>query len=171
MYRIFRTRYGFTLIELLIALTLVFILVGAVLMVYDTGFKAFYTQEKGSTLQSQAAQVVAAFSGDLRGATSLTSATATAATFTADTDANGVDESIGYSWSGTAGDDLVRASTASVSVAHSVQSLALSYYDASENLLSFPATASQVRRVGFDLTLSDGDEAFRVRSSARLRNL
>ncbi|MBI2095316.1 MAG: hypothetical protein HYT89_04030 [Candidatus Omnitrophica bacterium] len=162
---------GFTLIELLIALALVFILIGAVLMVYVTGFRAFGAQERGSALQGQAAQAVAALSADLRGATSLAGAGAAAVTFTADTDADGVDEGIEYSWSGTAGDDLVRAAAASVPAAHSVQSLVFSYYDAGDNLLDFPVTASQVRRVGFDLTLSEADEVFRLRSSARPRNL
>lgn len=175
MRRIFNPRgresAGFTLLELLITLVLVFIMTGTVFMVYDIGFRTFYSQEKRSSLKNKAAQAAAALSGDLRRATSLTSAQAAALTLTQDTDADGVDESIQYAWSGTAGADLVRVAAATVPVAFSVQSVSFSYYDSNENLLSFPVTASQARRVVFDMTVSSAAETFRIRSAARLRSL
>lgn len=162
---------GLTLIELMLTLVLVFALAAAIWMSYQTGFDIFYDQHTRTGGKGEVGRGLVRMAEELRHATSLTSAEQTAFTFTADTDDNGVDESIQYTWSGVVGEALRRIDASTTPLVNSVSSLAFSYYDASNNLLSFPVTASLVKVVSFDLTVTSGDEVFQLRSRARLRNL
>ena len=163
---------GFTLIELIITVVLVVILVGTLWMVFYAGFSTFYNQDTRIRLKGEAGRAFIGLEKELREATSVTSAAAADLTFTLDTDDNGVDETVQYVWSGTAGTALNRVSGgATTPVVSKVNSLALSYYNSADALLSFPVTASQVRAVAVDLTAADGDETFQLRSRMRLRNL
>jgi hypothetical protein len=56
-------------------------------------------------------------------------------------------------------------------VVNYVDSMAFSYYDSNDNLLTFPVTASQVRAVAVTITVTDGDETFTLRSKVKLRNI
>jgi hypothetical protein len=99
------------------------------------------------------------------------SAASSSLTLVIDTDDNGADESVHYVWSGVTGAPLNRISDTTIPMVNSINSLSFSYYDASNNLLPFPVTASQVRLVAIDITAADNDEAFQLRSNIRLRNL
>ena len=167
-----RGRRGFTLIELIITVVLVVILVGALWMVFNTAFGSFYSQDFRVRIKGEAGRAFIRMEKELREATSVTGAQAASLTFTVDADDDGADETVQYVWSGTAGDPLSRTSGgATTPVVSKVTNLALSYYNASNALLSSPVTASQVRAVAFDLTATEGDEAFQLRSRVRLRNL
>ena len=167
---------GLTLLELIITLVLVSVLTGAIYAVYDTGFRTFYTQNTRSGVKGETGRLFLNVAGELRQATSVTSAQAASVTFTLDSDSNGLDETLQYTWSGTAGAPLNRVASSpapsyTIPVVSSVTSAAFSYYDSNDNLLSFPVTASQVRLVAVDLTVTDKDETFHLISKARLRNL
>jgi hypothetical protein len=140
-------------------------------MVYDSGFRPFYSQNTRSGIKGESGRSFVNLARELREATSLTAATQTGVTFTTDTDDNGVNETIQYTWSGTAGTALQRVSGATTPVIQSVNSLAFAYYDSGNNLLSFPVTASQVRVVSLDVTATSQDETFQLRSRTQLRNL
>lgn len=165
------TNHGFTLIELLITVVLVSILLGAVWMVYSVGFKTFYTQRTRTGVRAEVGRTFINIAGELRQATSITGAQATNLSFTLDSDNNGIDEMLQYTWSAVAGEPLNRISSVTTSVVNSVNSLTFSYYDANNNLLSFPVTPSQVRLVAIDIIVTDKDETFHLRSNIELRNL
>jgi len=162
---------GFTLIELTIVVVLVSILLGAIWMVYSVGFKTFYTQWTRTGIKGQVGRMLIKIAGELHQATSLTTAQQTNLNFSADTDNNGVDETIQYIWSGVVGEPLNRISSTTTPVVNSVNSLAFSYYNANNNLLSFPVTPSQVRLVAIDIIVTEKDETFHLRSNIELRNL
>ena len=165
------TNQGFTLIELLITVVLASILLGAIWMVYSVGFKTFYTQWTRAGIKGQVGRTFINIAGELRQATSLTGAQQSSLNFSADTDNNGFDETIQYIWSGVVGEPLNRISNETIPVVNSINSLAFSYYDANNNLLSFPVAPSQVRLVAIDINVTDKDETFHLRSNIDLRNL
>jgi len=172
------TNHGFSLIELLIVLVLISLLLAGIWAVYNSGIKTFASQEGRSTIKSEAGRLFYNISPELRQALSLSAAQANSLSFAWDTDANGVEETIQYVWSGTAGEPLLRVLTSTVpalSTSHpvisAVNSLSLSYYDANNSLLSFPVTASEARAVAIDLQAKDNEEIFPLRTMVRLRNL
>lgn len=162
---------GFTLAELIITMVMVSVLMGAIGLAYNVGFRVFYSHKTRIGGKSEAGRSLSTMAQEVRTAVSVTSAQASSLTFSADTDNDGINESIQYSWSGTAGAPLQRISTLTTLLASSVNSLSLTYYDSNNNLLSFPVTASSVRIVSFDLTVKSQDETFQLRSQTRLRNL
>ena len=172
------TNHGFTLIELLIVLVLVSLLLAGIWAVYNSGVKIFASQEGRSTIKAEAGRLFYNILPELRQAVSLSSAQENSLSFAWDTDANGVEETIQYVWSGTQGEPLNRVLTSTapaLTTTHpaisAVHSLSLSYYDANNNLLSFPVSASAVRAVAIDLQAKDNEEIFPLRSMVRLRNL
>lgn len=177
-FQLRRGKYGFSLIELLIVLALVSLLLVGIWAVYNSGVKIFAFQEARSSIKAQSGRLFYNIAPELRQAVSLSSAQENSLSFAWDTDANGVEETIQYVWSGTQGEPLNRVLTSTVpslTTTHpavsSVNSLSLSYYDANNNLLSFPVTASEVRAVAIDLQAKDNEEIFPLRAMVRLRNL
>lgn len=162
---------GMTLIELLITMVLMFALVAVIWGVFNTGFATTVTESLRTSLKGDSSRGFIKMGNELRRALSVTSAQATSLTFTADTDNDGVDETIQYTWSGIAGEPLNRVSGGTHPLVNSISALSFSYYDSGHNLLSFPVTASQVKSVRADITAADEDESFRLRSEYRLRNL
>lgn len=162
---------GLTLIELMIAIVLVSLFIGAVTLLYKTGFSTFYSQGVRVSGKGGAGRALVNMAQELREATSVTDAQQTSVTFTRDTDGNGTDETIQFTWSGTAGTALNRVASCTQPVVLNVNNLSLSFYDSSNNLLSFPVTASQAKMALIDLTVKEQDETFQLRSQARFRNL
>jgi len=164
-------KFGFTLIELLITIVLVSILLGSIWVVYSVGSKTFYTQWTRTGVKGQAGRTFINIAGELRQATSITGAQATNLSFTLDSDNNGIARTLQYTWSGVVGEPLNRISSVTTPAVDSVNSLAFSYYDENNNLLSFPVTPSQVRLVAIDISVTDKEETFHLRSNIELRNL
>ena len=164
-------RLGLTLIELIITLVLVSLLLLTLTGFFNAGLANVFSQVTRSGAKGESGRAMNLMAQELRQAASMASAAQTNFSITRDTDNNGVDETIQYSWSGAAGQPLNRVSGSTSAIANSVGALSFSYYDGSANLLSFPVTASQVRLVGIQLTLTKGDETFVLRSQVRLRNL
>ena len=160
------------------SVVLVSFLLGAIWMAYNTGLKLFSSQGSRGGIKGQAGRFLINISQELRQASLLTSAQSAGLTFKLDTDNNGVDETIQYSWSGVSAAPLnkvivstVPAFTLTTPVINALNSLSVSYYDANNNLLSFPVTASQVRIAFIDCSAQDNDETFSLRSQIRLRKL
>ena len=167
-----RTDCGVTLIEMMIVIVLVSLLVGVISMVYQAGFSTFYTHNLRIGVKGESSRAFFTMGQELRQADSLVTAQQTSLSFTADTDSNGSDETIQYSWTGGAGSALQRISGgATTTLINSVNSLAFSYYDAGNNLLSFPVTVSQVKMIRINVTVTSQDETFALRSQVNLRNL
>lgn len=163
---------GLTLFELMTTLALMAALFAVLWMVYQTGFGIFHSQMIRIGAKGEASRCLIRMEEELRHATALTAAQQTSVSFSADTDDNGVSETIQYAWSGTAGTALNRTSgTSTTPLVNFVEDLAFSYYDANNSLLSFPVTVSQVKALGIDFTAKDEDETFQLRSRVRLRNL
>jgi hypothetical protein len=154
-----------------IALVLISGFSAAVWSAYRTGFLTLYSEITRWRIKGEAGQALARLSEDLRLAESLTAAAAGDLTLTRDTDDDGDDDSVQYSWSGVSGDPLNRVADVTVPVLNALSSLAFSYYDSGGNLLSFPVTASQVRLVSVELTTAAEDETLKLRSEIRLRKL
>ena len=176
MSRISRSNEGFTLMELMITIVVTSILLGAIYLVYDTGFRTTYQQWTRTGAKGEVGRAMINMGNELRQATSVTSAAATDVTFTVDWDNNGSDETVQYTWGGAAGNPLNRVQSAPAPaytqlVVNSVNSASFTYFDVNNNLLGFPVTASQVRLVSLDLTVLDKNETFELRSKFRLRDL
>lgn len=171
MFRTHKYQTGFTLIELVITILLVSFLLVAVWMVYDAGFKVFYGQARRSGITPEVEKALSEFGKDLREALSVTAAAEASLTITADTDSNGASDTIQYTWGGIPGDPFNKITAVTRPMIHSVSNLAISYYDANNDLLPFPVTVSQVRRVEINITVTSGSESFTVRSSTIFRCL
>ena len=174
--RLFVGSAGFTLIELMITIVLTSILLGAIYLVYDTGFRTTYQQWTRTGAKGEVGRVMINMGNETRQATSLTAATATSFTFTLDSDNNGLNETVQYTWGGVAGNPLNRVQSVPAPaftqlLVNSVNSASFTYFDVNNNLLGFPVTASQVRLVSLDLTVLDKDETFELRSKFQLRDL
>jgi hypothetical protein len=153
-------------------------MLGAIMMVYTTGFNVFYSQEGRAGVKSEGGRFLAHLSKELRLASSFTGAQSANMTFSLDTDDNGVDETVFYAWNGTQGAPLNKTITSTVpsftlisQVINSVGSLSFAYYDANNALLPFPVNASDVRLIAVNVTAVDNDETVPLRSNIKLRNL
>lgn len=160
-----------TLIELMITMALMFALVGVLWGIFNTGFTTAVTESLRSSIKGESGRGIITLGSELRQALSVTTAQAANITFTADTDDDGAAESIQYIWAGAAGNPLNRVAATTFPLVNSVSTVSFSYYDSNNNLLAFPVTASQVRVVGIDITVTNENETFRTRSQVRLRNL
>lgn len=171
MPRIFN-RSGLSLIEMMITLVLVSCILGAVWVVYDAGFRTYFDQSGRVGVKAEIGRTFAHWSQELRQAQGVSAAQQASFIFTADMNGDGAFEAIEYSWSGTAGDPLQRMEGSTIHpFVNAVDSMSFSYYDSGNNLLSFPVTAGDVRRVILNLTVQNQDEALTLRSQVRLRNL
>ena len=103
-----QTPKGLTLIELLISSLLISIMLGAIWMIFHTGYTVFYGQYARQNIKDQASYAFLTMTNELHQAPSVTAATATSVTFTADLNNDGVNETVQYTWSGTAGQPLNR---------------------------------------------------------------
>ena len=167
---------GLTLIELLISGLLVSIILGAIWMTYNTGVKVFYYQWTRTGVKGEVARALQNFSTELRQATFpsavfVVSTTDTNLTFQLDTNNDGVDETIQYTWSGTIGAPLNKITTVTIPVIRLVKSLSFTFYDANGAQLGFPVTSTQVALAAIDVTVTDKTETFQLRSKIDLRNL
>lgn len=162
---------GFTLVELLMTVLLMALMIPGIWTVFRAGLISFSSENDRLAVKGESGRGFVEMTEELRHATSMTAALAASLSFTVDMDDNGSDETVQYTWSGTAGDPLNRVSSFTVPAIPSVSSVSLSYYDSSGNLLSFPVTASQVRIVAVNLTVGYRDETFNLRTQVRLRNL
>ncbi|MDP3791433.1 MAG: prepilin-type N-terminal cleavage/methylation domain-containing protein [Candidatus Omnitrophota bacterium] len=168
----FRTSKGLTLIELLISILLISVMLGAVWLIYSAGFNVFYSQVSRYDIKDQMSLAYTTMTSELHQATAITAATATSITFTADTNSDGVSETIQYTWAGTVGAPLNRVVGATTTaMVRSVQSLAFSYYNTNNALLSIPVTLSNVRLVAVDGTAVKADETFHLRTSIYLQTI
>jgi Tfp pilus assembly protein PilV len=164
------TKKGLTLIELLISALLISAMLGAIWIIFHTGYTVFYGQYSRQNIKSQASYAFYTMTNELHQAFSVTAATATGITFTMDSDNNGINETVQYTWPGTSGQPLNRVVGAqTMQLVRSISNLSFTYYGTNNTLLSFPVTASQVRLVSIDLTTASGSESFHLRTKVQLR--
>ena len=169
-YKISSAKKGFTLIELMISLILITAMLGAIWVVYNTAYSVFYGQYGRELIKDRTSLVFLNMTTELHQALSVTAATATSMTFTADLNGDGAVETVQYTWSGIAGDPLNRISgTDTRQAVQSVSSLAFAYYGTDNVLLAFPVTVSQVRLVSVDATVTKGSESFHLRTKIGLQ--
>lgn len=170
MRQINKYKSGLTLIELVASVLLVSFILIAVWAVYNVGFKAFSGQETRVGVMPEVERALFELGSDLRQAVSVTSAQATSLTFTADTNSDGINETIQYAWGGAPSDPLNKVvSSVTRPVVHSVSSLVFTYYNSSNTLLSLPVTAANVRLVVITMTVTSGSESFTIRTASDLR--
>ncbi len=165
-----RTSKGLTLLELLISVSLISIMLGAVWIIYHTGYDVFYSQYSRQNIKSQASLAFITMTNELHQALSVTAATATSLTFTMDQNNDGAYETVRYSWSGVVGDPLNRISGSDTrQLIRSVTSLSFGYYGANNAHLGPPIIPSQVMLVAIDCTVASGAESFHLRTKVDLR--
>jgi prepilin-type N-terminal cleavage/methylation domain-containing protein len=161
-----------TLIELLISIALLSVLVIAISLVYRVGLRTFYGQATRSDMKGEVSRALINMAGELRQANSVTGADAKSVTFTADINADGVNETIQYVWSGVSGAALNRISGSATSpLIKSMSAATFSYYDASNTLMPTSPTASLVRLVAVSATVTYRDETFNLITKIALREL
>jgi len=166
------TKKGLTLIELLISIMLISAMLGAIWVVYSTGFNVFYGQVSRYDIKDETALAFITMTKELHQASSITAATATSVTFTADIDSNGVNETTQYTWSGAAGAPLLRIDGAvTKTLIRSVQSVAFTYCNTDNVLLSVPITLANVHLVAVDATAVKGSETFHLRTKIFLQTI
>ena len=167
-----RTSKGLTLIELLISIMLISAMLGAVWVIYSTGLKVFYGQVSRYDIKGETSLALITMTKELHQALSITAATATSVTFTADLDSNGVNETIQYTWSGTPGAPLNRVvGTVTKTLVRSIQSIAFTYYNTNNVLLSVPVTLANIHLVAVDATAVKGNETFHLRTKIFLQTI
>ena len=172
-----RKSKGLTLIEMLISIVLVSAMLGAIWVVFNTGFQVFYNTLGRQDIQSQASSALITMTNELHQAASVTAATGTSLTFTADANSDGIFETIQYSWSGVAGAPLNRISgTQTTAMVRSIDNpIPLSsnplftYFGANNSVLGTTPTVSQVTLVAIDLYTASGSETFHLRTKVFLR--
>lgn len=172
--RLWRARNdrGFTLLELIVTIALVGAMVLSLGLLFNANFKVFYNQTGRSDIKGKAGRALETWSNELRQAASLTAATVSSVTITLDTDADGDDDTIQYTWGGASGNPFNRISGGvTTPIINSVSSAAFSCYDSTGALLSFPVTLSQVKSIAVTVTATSDRETFTLRSQTTLRNL
>lgn len=170
-------RNGLTLIELLISAMIISAMLGAIWLIFHTGFTVFYGTVARQNIQSQASFAFATMTNELHQASSITAATDRSVTFTADTNNDGIYETIQYTWSGTAGAPLNRVSgLTTTALVRSVNNpLPLSanplfnYFGTNNTALGTAPTVSQVRLILIDLYTTSSSETFHLRTKVQLR--
>lgn len=145
-------------------------MLGAVWVIYTTGFKVFHGQLSRYDIKSETSLAFITMTRELHQASSITSATPTSVTFTADLDSDGVAETIQYVWGGASGAPLNRiAGAATKTMIRSVRSIAFTYYNTNNILLSVPVTPANVHLVAVDVVAFKGDETFHLRTKIFLQ--
>src|SRR3989338_5798920 len=125
-----KSERGLTLLELIIAVMMMAVLITALWTVYKANFSAFYSQGTRSNIKGETGRAISLMANELRQAVSLTTAAATDLVITLDTDGDGDDDSVQFTWAGASGNPLNRLSGgATTPLVSSVSSLAFSYYD------------------------------------------
>lgn len=173
----FRTHKALTLIELLISVLLISVMLGAVWLIYHTGFQVFYSQYARENIKAQAASAFLTMTNELHQALSITAATSNSITFTADLDSDGISETIQYVWSGALDAPLNRVIGAQTTqIVRSVNNQAdqplFTCYGANNTLYDFPLTASQLQNmqlIMIDLITISNNEPFHLRTNVQLR--
>lgn len=176
MSRIYKGRSrnnGITLIELLISMMLISAMLGAIWVVYSTGFEVFSGQLSRYDIKSETALAFIKMTKELHQASSVTVATGTSITFYADLDDDGVSEKIQYIWSGAAAAPLNRVvnDTLTTTLIRSVNSAAFAYYNTNNVLLSLPVTLANIYLVAVDVTAVKADETFHLRTKIFLQTI
>lgn len=171
-----KSRTGFTLLEVMITLVLVSFLIIALSTMYWGGFKVAYSQIKRGGVKGEVGRAFINMAQELRQATSITTAGNFNLVFILDSDSNGVDETVRYLWGGAVGNPFKRIQisplpTYTTTMVNSVNSLSFAYYNAANTILTQPVNAAQVRVVVVNITVTDGDETFQLRSEIKLRML
>lgn len=158
------------MMELLITIGLVSALLAALWAMSAAGTAVFYTQEARSAIKAHTGKALFIISQELRQAVSVTGFSAANVTCSGDFDNDGVNETVCYVWPGIAGAPFNRTSgTLTFPLVSSARTVSFSFYDANNTLLPFPAAAPQVKVVSVNITASDGDETFTMRSGVVFR--
>lgn len=168
--------HGLTLIELVASVLLISALLGAVYMIYGTGYKVYYSQLSREDIKSETSLAFMKMTSEFYQALSVTAATATSLTITADLNSDGISETLIYGWSGVSGDPLNRNDgTNTMQIVRSVNNSPLAtnplfyYYGVNNADLGTTPAASDVRLVLIDLYTASGDESFHLRTRIQLR--
>lgn len=170
-------RAGLTLIELLISVLLISAMLGAIWMIFHAGFTVFYSSLGRQNIQGQASLAFTTMTNELHQASSITAATDKSIIFIADTNGDGLNETIEYNWSGTASAPLNRIvgsqRTALVRSVNNPSPLSANplfdYFGANNTALGTTPTVSQVRLIAIDLYTTSGSETFHLRTKVQLR--
>lgn len=102
-------RRAFTLVEVMVSMVVVSIIMGAIASVMRLATTQLDATSSGMSNVSKATSLLQQITAEVALAKTVTERTATAITFTVpDRNADGQDETIRYSWTGTAGNPLTR---------------------------------------------------------------
>jgi hypothetical protein len=163
--------------ELLISVLLISAMLGALWTIFRTGLITFYGTEDRQNIFSQTSNAFTVMTNELHQATSITAASGSAVTFIADLNSDGVNETIQYTWSTTAGNPLNRVSGAqTVALIRSINNPpplsttpVFHYYGANNTDLGTSPTLSSVRLIQIEVYTTSGSESFHLRTKVMLR--
>ncbi len=152
-------RYAFTIVELLTAMTLMAVLVGGMASAIILANHAIDDGSGPLAAVVNGSEALDIISADLTYALSISGRTANQLVFTiADRNDDDTDETITYSWSGTAGDSLIRQyNGVSTELALDVRQFALSYTETTTTIEGEPGTNESAETViaGFEASFYD----------------
>ena len=123
-------RRGFTLVEVMVSMGVVAVILGAIASLMRLATAQFSATTNGASNLTKATSTLQQITTEVAVAKTVTERTATAITFTVpDRNADGQDETIRYSWTGTAGGALTRTyNGASTTVADNVYYFNATYF-------------------------------------------
>ncbi len=141
----------------MVVTALVSIIVAVSATVFLTGLSAWVSGRDRTEIREGASLAMERMVRDLCQAGTITAATASAITFTADVNNDGVNETVTFNQNGIP----------------DAQALTFSYTDLNNNSIPVPvaqASLSSIRVVTIALTMNKGDETYALSSSAYTRN-
>lgn len=159
--------------ELLIAALLFSFIIGASVLVFNAGLKAWSFNKDRADIRQDSVLAMDMMARYFSLASSITAASATGITFKADVDDNGTDDDVTFSFDAV-NKKLDRViNTVTTKMASNVQSLALSYCQSGTETTFTPADQAGrnlIRIVIMDLTMNKGNETIVLRSNGYCRN-
>jgi len=173
MYRKIKNRAALTLIELLISILLFSAITAAAMLMLSTGLNIWDSNKDRLDIRQNGSLAMETIVRHLELTHTITAATTTAITFTADVDNNGTDETVAIVYDAVNRRINLTIAGSTTILTPYAQSFSLTYYQPNTQTSFAPATQTDcdtIRIVTISLTMNKNNDTFILSSSAFCRN-